>query len=284
MRRAQAYAKQLATVDKEGRDEAFFLKGIKYLGKLYDFDGSETFDFLGFQHILDRLDDGFDIATKLKEISDNMLLWIRYALILQRQCVLIGDITKIESEPYFRSNCIRYCRLDSIIVLCNCIPFFYLDLMPILPIQRNGIIYLLYLWEHSTVKWLTPLFTHGRDVGVETEFENSLSCLHCLPSCSQIQYSISTTRLPLRALPVQTRNASRLRDTKDFGDLVMMRIFYARPDHFLYRQYIAKNWFEFISELGGLCGIIIGFSLISAVEVIYFLITIAKIHFSAMKI
>lgn len=67
-------------MDKEGRDEAFFLKGVRNLGKLYDFDASEPFDFLGFQHILDQLDDNFDVTAKLKEVSDNMLLWMRCAL------------------------------------------------------------------------------------------------------------------------------------------------------------------------------------------------------------
>lgn len=41
-----------------------------------------------------------------------------------------SDITDIKSGSYFRSNCIRACRLESIIALCNCIPFYYLDLMP----------------------------------------------------------------------------------------------------------------------------------------------------------
>lgn len=69
-----------AAMDKDGRDEAFFLNGLRNLGRLYDFDGSEAFDFLGFQHILDRVDDDFDITTILKEVSDNMLLWVRCVL------------------------------------------------------------------------------------------------------------------------------------------------------------------------------------------------------------
>lgn len=63
-------------MDKQGRDEAFFLKGVQKLGRLYDFDGSESFDFLSFQHILDQLDDNFDIAAKLKEVSDNMVFFM----------------------------------------------------------------------------------------------------------------------------------------------------------------------------------------------------------------
>lgn len=32
------------------------------------------------------------------------------------------------------------------------------------------------------------------------------------------------------------------------NELILVRIFYAKPDHFLYRQYIAKNWFELLSK------------------------------------
>lgn len=176
-----------------------------------------------------------------------------------------SDTRNAKSLPYFRSNCIRVCRLESIIALCNCIPFFYRDLVhtfinstkictmdkvPCLS-HYNGI-HLLHelinkltpsnviaclpfffsifvdmifmggprasvfvflcvrVWVMFAVKWLTPLFSREKDVGVETEFENGLSCLHCLPSCSLAQFSISTTRLPLRTLPAQARNTVRL--------------------------------------------------------------------------
>lgn len=55
------------------------------------------------------------------------------------------------------------------------------------------------------MKWLTPLFEHERRIGAETEFENGLSCEDCLPSCQQIQYSVSSTKLPLQTLPAQSR-------------------------------------------------------------------------------
>lgn len=67
-----------AALDKEGRDEAFFLKGVQHLGKLYDFDDAQAFDFLSFQHILDQLDDDFDIVAKLKAVSDNIGKFLFY--------------------------------------------------------------------------------------------------------------------------------------------------------------------------------------------------------------
>lgn len=38
------------------------------------------------------------------------------------------------------------------------------------------------------------------------------------------------------------------RSNPDLSELILLRIFYAKPDHFSYRQYIAKNWFEFLSK------------------------------------
>ncbi|XP_031634453.1 pickpocket protein 11-like [Contarinia nasturtii] len=285
-------------MDSEGRDEAFFLKGIRHLGKLYDFEQSESFDLLGFQRILDQLEEHFDVASKLEtlqvynpnEVPDQ---FASEALIssgsetlvkigANRRCMFSSDIAQIQSDPYFRSNCIRSCRLDSIIALCGCIPFFYLDLKPLLTNSTNVCtLDKLHCLNHFHVKWQTLLFSREKSVGVETEFENGLSCLQCLPSCSQTQYSISTTRLPLRTLPIQTRNMTRFgRDAVANSELIMLRLFYARPDHFLYRQYVAKNWFELLSELGGLSGVIIGFSLISVIEVLYFMV---KQFYSAIQ-
>lgn len=48
---------------------------------------------------------------------------------MQRRCKFSNDHERSRSVPYFRSNCIRICRMESIIALCNCIPFFYRDIM-----------------------------------------------------------------------------------------------------------------------------------------------------------
>lgn len=50
------------------------------------------------------------------------------SIYLQRRCMVSSD-QETKSVSYFRSNCIRKCRLESIIALCNCIPFFYVDIM-----------------------------------------------------------------------------------------------------------------------------------------------------------
>lgn len=39
------------------------------MGKLFDFDASEPYDYAGFGQILEELDKGFDITTKVAEVS-----------------------------------------------------------------------------------------------------------------------------------------------------------------------------------------------------------------------
>lgn len=86
------------------------------------------------------------------------------------------------------------------------------------------------------------------------------------------------------------------------NDLALLKVFYGRPEHFMYRQYIARNWFELLCEysflcsnenkvisilefrsifqisdyipgdLGGLGGVFIGFSLLCIGEIGYFIV------------
>lgn len=51
------------------RDPEFFLNGIRQLGKLFDFDASEPYDYAGFGQILEELDQNFNISAKLKDVS-----------------------------------------------------------------------------------------------------------------------------------------------------------------------------------------------------------------------
>lgn len=69
-----------ATLDKDGRNEEFFLKGIRRLANLYDFDEPDSFDFLGFQRILDQLDENFDVTSTLKAVSDAFYVIVFYGV------------------------------------------------------------------------------------------------------------------------------------------------------------------------------------------------------------
>lgn len=58
-----------ATLDKKQRDPEFFLQGIRQIGRLFDFDASEPYDYIEFGHILEEVDKKFNIDTRIREVS-----------------------------------------------------------------------------------------------------------------------------------------------------------------------------------------------------------------------
>lgn len=62
-----------ASLDKKRRDPEFFLDGIRHFGKLFDFDTSEPYDYVGFGQLLQELDTNFNVSAKIREASFYLL-------------------------------------------------------------------------------------------------------------------------------------------------------------------------------------------------------------------
>lgn len=58
-----------ASLDKKQRDPEFFLQGIRHIGRLFDFDASDPYDYVEFGHILEEVDKKFNIDTRIREVS-----------------------------------------------------------------------------------------------------------------------------------------------------------------------------------------------------------------------
>lgn len=58
-----------SSLDKKGRDPEFFLRAIRQLGKLFDFDASEPYDYAGFGGIFEEVDPSFNMSAKIREVS-----------------------------------------------------------------------------------------------------------------------------------------------------------------------------------------------------------------------
>lgn len=63
-------------MDPRKGSESYHLQNIQQMGKIYDSDVDEHFDYLAFQHFLDIYDasddddvDGFNISSRLKFVS-----------------------------------------------------------------------------------------------------------------------------------------------------------------------------------------------------------------------
>merc|ERR1712032_1488209 len=55
-------------------------------------------------------------------------------------------------------------------------------------------------------------------------------------------------------------------------DIAVLNIYFGEPEFPEYERTQRMTWFGFLSNVGGLCGLCLGFSLISGIEIIYWFI------------
>ncbi|XP_023166385.2 sodium channel protein Nach [Drosophila hydei] len=173
------------------------------------------------------------------------------------------------SYVYTFPNCITRCRIRSIIALCNCIPFqMPLDLVD----NLDGLVYCtlshISCLSQYQFKWNNVLTERLRIPGLERESEEALYCPQCLPSCNDVQYSVS-----LNELPIDTYLANLSPDEIDTElgtDLSVLRVYFGQPHANFYMRLLNNEWFEIFSTIGNILSIFMGFSLVAIFETLFF--------------
>ncbi|XP_049859050.1 sodium channel protein Nach-like [Schistocerca gregaria] len=164
----------------------------------------------------------------------------------KRRCLFEDELQERLGMDYSQSDCLVSCRIRSIITLCRCRPF-----------------YLPY-----TEKWATPRPPDGIP-GLELEREESIECPECLPSCSDVLYTIRANSAPF-APPNGLDTSHPLLDGVELGNHSIVNLYFERADSVLLRQDVLYYWYDLLSNFGGVCGLFVGASLVSSVELLYF--------------
>ncbi|KAJ8974088.1 hypothetical protein NQ317_011607 [Molorchus minor] len=105
-------------------------------------------------------------------------------------------------------------------------------------------------------KWSRYYPQHLEMEDLQQEMQDSISCPHCLPPCNTVQYKVYTS----------FGRMNRLQRSKN---ITRMTIFFSKAFANLYKIDITNTWFEVLLE--GRSVFFIGFSLISAIEIIVLL-------------
>uniref|UniRef100_A0A182NS27 Pickpocket n=1 Tax=Anopheles dirus TaxID=7168 RepID=A0A182NS27_9DIPT len=187
----------------------------------------------------------------------------------KRQCVFRSELLKYGAN-YGRSSCVAACRLRSVMALCECVPFY----MPTAGAAAGGKSITTCNLQHIAclnkykIKWSTVITDIVRVPGLEKEMEESLYCPECLPSCSDSKYQVTASELPLTRS--RRDGFSVTAGIERVADVAVVRIFFGQPETWMYKQSVAYYWFEIFSNFGGMFGIMAGMSLITLMEVVYF--------------
>ncbi|KAL7295500.1 hypothetical protein TKK_0011147 [Trichogramma kaykai] len=197
-----------------------------------------------------------------------------------RKCIFADEISALY-DGYTYSDCIVECKVDDVWRTCNCHPFFYPQRDSRRVCNTSDVKCL----QKYNSKWWSVLphdMKQGDDEAKTFNFISneswSLRCKNCYPSCDDVHYYLTTSSVKLEKTSSQI---SFLRDV-NIVNQSLVHIFFSKYGTVRLKQDIAYYWYELLSNIGGICGIFIGFSLISAVEFIYFFL-VSSVHILSRK-
>ncbi|XP_050666108.1 sodium channel protein Nach-like [Leptidea sinapis] len=172
---------------------------------------------------------------------------------------------------YSMSACIVNCRIKTLQSLCKCTPYY-------LPVPRSeGPVCLFHNLRclNKYKEKLFYLYPYDATVtdGLELELHYSLNCPECLADCEHTQHYIQHSKIPLINSDFPKKEFKRsLSANIDMTNKILLLIYQISADGILNRLDVVSYWFEILSNIGGFIGILVGFSTVSVLEIIYFFV------------
>ncbi|XP_050461487.1 sodium channel protein Nach-like [Cataglyphis hispanica] len=186
----------------------------------------------------------------------------------QRNCIFSEEIRTTHSDTiYTYSDCIVDCKIYDVIKCCNCRPFFYPRRGEKEYSQRICTNADLACLSKYKSKWFT-VFPHEDNQEIVSNSEWALHCDNCYPTCDDTGYDVLSSKSHMSIGEYRTDLLSNFNVT----DQGILHIFFSKYGSIRLKQDVAYYWYDLLSDIGGICGVFIGFSLISIVEVLYFLV------------
>ncbi|PNF17623.1 hypothetical protein B7P43_G07373 [Cryptotermes secundus] len=186
---------------------------------------------------------------------------------IDRQCAYSADKYLLFYKTYTQRNCMLECEANYTFLVCNCVPFYLpKDInTPICGKEEEGCTKL-------ARKLLEMTLVEASDFN-STDGWPTPNC-KCLPGCNELGYSSSMTYGHM--IPSLAVNKGYMEDTVHSNntgkekDLTVVHLYFTETQFFSYYKTEIFGLSEFLSSTGGLLGLFIGFSFLSAVEVLYF--------------
>ncbi|XP_061721617.1 sodium channel protein Nach-like [Cydia pomonella] len=212
------------------------------------------------------------MVLELRSVRQIATTEVRKYPLSTRKCLFHDEVPEHFGNMYSYSACIARCRIKTIRSLCKCTPYF-------LPAGNNSVCSLVDLWCLNKYKekllYFYP-FNSNAKIGLEMERLDSLYCPECLPDCELTKHSTKSSVIPFRDRglgdqPVLPDIAKGLNVTES-SNLAMVYIYQPTNDGVLDRLDVVSYWYEILSNIGGFAGILVGFSIISVVEIIYYFV------------
>ncbi|CAG7826654.1 unnamed protein product [Allacma fusca] len=193
----------------------------------------------------------------------------------RRGCYFSDEFPLKYYKEYSRSSCVLECENNFIFEKCNCVPYYapgnysekshgVCSVDKIQGCVRNAI---------TNIAIFKPI--KGKE-------KQEISCTEfCLPACNETFYNfvVTAATFPNQPEPNMTQMLREaIHDNRDYlnnityvsASISVLRVFFRESSIMQYKRDELFTWEDFVSNLGGVMGLCLGFSLLSLVEIIYF--------------
>uniref|UniRef100_A0A182WSG5 Pickpocket n=1 Tax=Anopheles quadriannulatus TaxID=34691 RepID=A0A182WSG5_ANOQN len=192
------------------------------------------------------------ITPKINDAADQ----IRKVAQAQRQCVFASEANLSYYSVYSRNNCELECEAKLILENCGCVLY-----------------YLPKLYEDTKIcsRANARCYEQIRS-SIAFTANTSISC-SCLPGCFEISYvpDLTTAELQVGRFGIRETLLDNVKDEVYAKEnLALVYIFVKDTYYRSFTKGELVGFTDFLSNVGGLLGLFLGFSIISLIEVIYF--------------
>ncbi|XP_004533303.1 pickpocket protein 11 [Ceratitis capitata] len=179
-----------------------------------------------------------------------------------RNCLFSDERTLPAMQRYTFGNCMAECRTKIIYEFCGCIP---------MSLPNNGSFKVCDLREIYCVMNIRDIFSLSLPTRNVTQsivqVTDKFPC-DCLPGCEFNSYASEITMGLLDLNLVASSNS--LNKTVNTEEQILLHVFFSDLMAKRYRKDVFQDWLSSLASFGGLLGLIMGFSIVTAFEFIYF--------------
>ncbi|EGI58123.1 Sodium channel protein Nach [Acromyrmex echinatior] len=115
--------------------------------------------------------------------------------------------------------------------------------------------------------WLTILPHEEEHTNFEKE-EKALHCYNCYAACEDISYDVLSWTTDMAPGEFNTN----LLQDHNITNEGIVHVYFSKYGTIRLKQDISFYWYDLVSDIGGICGVFIGFSFITIVELLYFFV------------
>ncbi|XP_049542723.1 pickpocket protein 11-like [Anopheles darlingi] len=234
-----------------------------YGAEVYVHDSHDFPSDADYEHVLQP---GWDVAMSVVPLPIESSSTMRQVPEEMRNCFLADEDDDAVWTQHFNLNvCLAECRLRTIIKLCNCVPFYYVDMN----IEESKNVTVCALFNSRCLRFFRRYFYSLQpDMGSDgdvSEFKFGMAC-DCKPPCSVLNYNVQTIASQRQSNSLTSANYGG-RNVSQYATLnVHFKDLYCVK----YKRDAYMTWDSLVATFGGIFGLCMGGSVLSMVELLYY--------------